>query len=93
MTTNETVTENKMSKAQYQRLVMKKVEDNHIWLNKATYYFSPTDEQKIALANMILEKLKEKSTQIPARGITDDCKGIRELAELTPILYLSINWS
>ena len=87
------MTEKIMSKAQYQRLVMKKVEDNHIWINKATYYFSPTDEHKIALANMILAKLSEKSTQIPSRGITDECKGIRELAELTPILYLSINWS
>jgi hypothetical protein len=87
------MTEKIMSKAQYQRLVMKKVEDNHIWINKTTYWFSPTDEQKIALANMILAKLAEKSTQIPSRGITDECKSIRELAELTPILYLSINWS
>lgn len=86
-------TPNKMSKADYQNLVVKKCEDNHLWINKMTYIFSPTDEQKIALANIILEKLQMKSTQIPSRGITDDCEGMREMAELTPMLYMSINWS
>ena len=76
----------------YQKLVVKKCEDNHLWINKMTY-ISPTDEQKIALANVILQKLQTKETQIPSRGVTDECEGMRELAELTPMLYMSINWS
>lgn len=87
------MTPKKMSIPEYQKLVIKKCEDNHLWINKATYLFHPTDEQKIALANIILEKLQMKSTQIPSRGITDECEGMRDLAELTPMLYMSINWS
>ena len=87
------MTPRKMSKSEYTKLVMKKCEDNHIWLNRAMYQFSPTDKQKIDLANMILDKLNCKSTQIPSRGITDECEGMRDLAEYTPVLYLTVNWS
>jgi hypothetical protein len=82
----------KMSANEYNKLALKKCEDNHIWLNKMTYLF-PSDEQKIKLADTILEKLKQKETQIPQHSITDEDEGMRELAELTPVLYLTINWS
>lgn len=77
----------------YNQLVLKKCEDNHIWLNKITYAICPTNEEKIALADMILEKLRAKDAQIPSRGITDDIDIVRQLAILTPELYLRINWS
>lgn len=77
----------RITKLDYQKLVVKKCEDNHLWINKMTY-ISPTDEQKIALANVILQKLQTKETQIPSRGVTDECEGMRELAELTPMLYM-----
>ena len=76
----------------YTKMMIEKCEENHIWLNKLSY-LNADDAQKIHLANIILEKLNCKSTQLPDRGITDDLDVIRELAELTPILYLSINWS
>ena len=82
----------RMTESNYTKLVIEKTRDNHIWLNKMHYRFA-SDEQKIKLANMILDKLNTKSTQIPGHGITDECEGMRELAELTPTLYLSINWS
>jgi hypothetical protein len=82
----------RMSKAEYKKLALKKCEDNHIWINKMTYLF-PTDEQKIKLADIVLEKLKTKSTQIPAESITDESELMRDMAELTPILYLKVNWS
>jgi hypothetical protein len=83
---------NKISEEDYTKMVIEKVEKNHIWLNKMNYLFA-TDEQKIALANIILDKLKCKTTQLPSHCIADEDEGMRELAELTPILYLSINWS
>lgn len=83
---------NKISKRAYERLILKKCEDNRIWLNKMTY-ISPTDEQKIKLADAILDKLNCKTTQIPSVGITDNDEKIRDLAELTPMLYLRVNWS
>jgi hypothetical protein len=82
----------RMSVGEYKKLALKKCEDNHIWLNKMMYMF-PTDEQKIKLADAILEKLKTKSTQIPGESITDNTEVGRELAELTPVLYLKVNWS
>jgi hypothetical protein len=81
-----------ISERVYTKRILKKLEDNHIWLNKLVY-FNPTDEQKIKLAEMILDKLQEKSTQIPSHGITSEFRTIRELAELTPELYLRVNWS
>lgn len=76
----------------YTKLVLKKCEDNHIWLNKMAY-ISPTLEQRLALADTILEKLRTKSTQIPESGITDEDETMRKLAELTPVLFLKVNWS
>ena len=83
----------KITEEEYNQKVIKMCEKNHIWLNKMTYFISPTVEQKIALADMILEKLNTKSCLLPSNGITVDHEKVRELAELTPILYLSINWS
>jgi len=83
----------KMSDKEYTKLVLEKLDENHIWLNKMTYFIHPSDEEKIKLANMILDKLTCKSTQIPSKGITSDDNCMRELAELTPILYLRVNWS
>lgn len=82
----------RISPEQYQKMVLEKCEKNHIWLNKMNY-LCPTDDEKLKLADIILEKLNCKSTQIPSEGITSDCETIRELAELTPILYLKVNWS
>lgn len=81
-----------ISEEDYKKLVFEKLKNNHIWLNKMAY-LSPTILQKIQLADMILEKLQNQSTQIPPDNITSDNEGMRELAQLTPILYLRINWS
>ena len=89
---NEQSEQKQISKEDYKELVLKKCESNHIWINKRTYLF-PSDDQKIQLADMILEKLKNKSTQIPSEAITSESELMRELAELTPILYLKVNWS
>lgn len=83
----------KISKSEYNKLALEKCEDNYIWLSKMVYYIHPSDEDKIRLADIIIAKLSEKSTQIPSEGITDDNEGIRELAALTPVLYLKVNWS
>jgi len=90
---NKEATPAKMSESDYVKLAMEKSDSNHIWLNKMVYYISPSDADKIKLADMILDKLKTKSTQIPAEGITSDSELMREMAELTPILYLRVNWS
>lgn len=82
----------KMNEEDYKNLAFKKCNDNHIWLNKMTYII-PSDEDKIRLADLILEKLRTKTTQIPAEGITSDSDHMRELAELTPVLFLKVNWS
>jgi len=83
----------KIPKEKYQEMVNEKLEHNHIWLNKMVYFIHPTDEEKIRLADMILYKLNTRSTQIPADGITDDSELMREMAVLTPMLYLRVNWS
>ena len=83
----------KMSKEAYCALALKKCDENHIWLNKMVYYIHPSVEDKIKLADIILDKLGTKSTQIPSSGITCDTEVIRELSELTPTLYLAVNWS
>ena len=86
------MTPERIPEEEYQKQIVENCEQNHIWLNKAVYLF-PTDEAKIKLADMILAKLNHKSTQIPASGITCETDVVRELAELTPMLYLSVNWS
>ena len=82
----------RVTKEQYQEMLFKKCEDNHIWLNKMVYIL-PSDDDKIKLADMILDKLQQKSTQIPSDGITSEIDVVRELAILTPVLYLKVNWS
>jgi len=89
----ENATPEKMSESDYVKLAMEKCDSNHIWLNKMVYYIRPSNEDKIKLADMILDKLKAKSTQIPSGGITSDSELMREMAELTPVLYLRVNWS
>ena len=86
-------TPEQISEKEYAKMILQKCEDNHIWLNKLTYLINPTDEQKIQLANLVLDKLRCKETQIPSHGITDEHDVVRELAELTPTLYLRVNWS
>ena len=86
------MTPERIPEEEYQKQIVEKCEQNHIWLNKAVY-LSPTNDAKIKLADMILAKLNHKSTQIPASGITCETDTVRELAELTPMLYLSVNWS
>jgi hypothetical protein len=82
----------KMAQREYERRVIKKCEDNHIWLNKMTYLY-PSQEEKIKLADTILEKLMCKSSQLPSEGIVDEDASMRKLAVLTPVLYLKVNWS
>jgi hypothetical protein len=81
-----------MLKENYSELVLKKCRDNHIWLNKMAY-LDPSNEMKIQLADTILNELRQSSTQIPGEGITISSEYFRELAELTPVLYLAVNWS
>ena len=73
-------------------MVIGKLKDNSISLN-AMHCIKPTDEFKMRLADTILEILKDKKRLLPQSGITSDNENIRELAELTPILYLEINQS
>jgi DNA-directed RNA polymerase subunit H (RpoH/RPB5) len=81
-----------ISEEDYKKSVLEKLEQNHIWLNKMIY-LSPSDEQKILLAESVLDKLRQASTQLPSECITSDDEVMRELAQLTPILYLKVNWS
>ena len=82
----------RISEKDYLNLVLRKCKENHISLNEMRY-LEPTDEQKIKLANIILQKLRCSSTQIPYEGITSDSESFRELAALTPVLYLTVSWS
>lgn len=88
-----TKTPEKIPELRYNEMALEKCEENHIWLNKVVYGIHPSDQDKIKLADIILKKLHNKSTQIPSHGITSDMDVMRELAELTPELYLRINWS
>ncbi len=81
-----------MKKEEYNNKIIEKCHVNHIWLNKLTY-ISPSDADKIALADMILAKLNNKGTQLPSSLVTEESEQLQKIAELTPILYLSINWS
>lgn len=82
----------RMTRREYDKRVLKKCEDNHIWLNKMTY-LNPSQKQKIQLADTILEKLRRQSSQLPSEGIVGEDATMRKLAVLTPILYLKVNWS
>ena len=54
----------RMTESNYTKLVIEKTRDNHIWLNKMHYPFA-SDEQKIKLANMILDSLKHQINTDP----------------------------
>lgn len=81
-----------MNEAEYKELAYQKANDNHIWLN-AMNCINPTDEFKIKLADMILEKLNFESCLIPGSSIISDDETLKKLGELTPILFLRINKS
>lgn len=78
--------------------VIKSVEDNHIWLN-AFQCSNPTPEFCEEIGRMILQKLSSTSNLVPKYNgdISGESalvqKTLNELAQLTPVLYLSINKS
>lgn len=81
-----------MKEREYNKKIIEKVGENHIWLNALTCV-KPTQEFKIHLAETILKFLEQKERTIPAEYVTSKDKNLQELAKLTPMLYLSINKS
>lgn len=73
--------------------VFKKATENHLWLN-AFACINPTPEYCEQIGRIIIEKLNDKEQLIPSyfQGAKNN-KHIATLAELTPVLYLSINKS
>lgn len=60
---------------------------NTMWLN-AFSCIRPTDEIKMQIGEQVLRWLDERDNLIPARADHES-----KLAQLTPVLYLSINKS
>lgn len=60
---------------------------NHVWLN-AMSCIRPTDELKMQIGEQVLRWLDEKDNLLPSRADHES-----DLAQLTPVLYLSINKS
>lgn len=77
---------------EYDKKALQAAKDNHIWLN-AMNCVRPTDEFLISIGKTILSKLSKRDNLMPSDGITSNNESIRELAKLTPILYMSINKS
>lgn len=83
---------NKITKQKYNKMVFEKAEENHLWLN-AFACLNPTDKLKMEIGEWVIAKLKDPENLIPSSSITDDSEIVREIAELTPVLYLSVNKS
>jgi len=81
-----------MTEEEYNKQVVLKAKENHIWLN-AISCIRPTPEFKMQIGENVLAMLNCKDRLVPASGITDELDVMRELAELTPVLYLTINKS
>ena len=81
----------KISKQKYQKMVYEKAKKNHIWIN-AFDCIHPSDELKKHVGEVVLHMLNCRET-IPSDGITSANETVRELAVLTPILYISVNKS
>ncbi len=60
---------------------------NHMWLN-AMSCIRPTDELKMQIGEQVLHWLSEKGNLLPS-GADHESK----MAQLTPVLYCSINKS
>ncbi len=65
---------------------------NHLWIN-AFDCIRLTDELKIKIGEWVLKGLNTKENLMPSESITSDNQISRELAEMTQILYLSVNKS
>lgn len=82
----------KIKQEDYNAQVFTKTKENHLWIS-AFRCIRPTDELKISIGEWVLDLLKDQESLLPAEYITSDNQTMRELAGLTPILYLSVNKS
>ncbi len=82
----------RVDKTDYAVMAYQKANENHLWIN-AFHCINPSDDLKIEIGEWVLRKLKEKENLIPSSLITDENETAREIGELTPILYLSVNKS
>jgi len=82
----------KWSKIKWSKKVLQKAQENHIWLN-AFDCVRPTPAFCESLGRSIINKLRDEENLIPMSGITSDVEAMREIAKLTPIMYMSINKS
>lgn len=82
----------KITKQEYDKRVSEMAQSNHMWLN-ALACIHPTQDLKIQIGEWVLKLLNDKENLLSSSGIESANKTIREVAELTPILYLSINKS
>lgn len=89
---SDSKTPERMTEEEYALKATQRAKDNHIWLN-AFSCISPTPEFKMKIGEMVLDKLNSKDCLMPSSGITSDLDVMRELAELTPVLYIKINKS
>lgn len=74
--------------------IVETVQTNHIWLN-AFQCVNPTDEYLRDIGRSIIDMLSRKDNLLPSYLDDDPQTGsvLEELANITPVLYLSINKS
>lgn len=82
----------KLTQEEYDKLTADTARSNHLWVN-AFQLIHPTDELKQQIGEYIISLLKDKDNLLPSNGITSENQTVRELAELTPMLYVSVNAS
>jgi len=78
--------------------VIKAVSDNHIWIN-AFSLINPSDETALSVGRSVIAMLQDKPRLLPkytasASELDADGKRVmQKMAELTPMLYMSVNAS
>lgn len=81
-----------MTRVGYAEKVLTMSEGNHMWIS-AFRCIRPSDELKLEIGTWVLKLLNDKENLLPSSSITSDNETVRELAELTQMLYISVNKS
>jgi hypothetical protein len=82
----------KMTQEDYNKKAAEMAKSNHMWIS-AFACINPTDELKTQIGAWVLKLLRDEDNLMPSESITSENKTVRELAELTPVLYLMVNKS
>ena len=70
--------------------VIAAVKENHMWIN-AFALVNPTDELALGIGRDVIAWLQNRENLLPK--YVGENEALAELAELTPMLYMSINAS